>query len=69
MTQKKIVVVGSINLDLVASVETMPMVGETITGQQFATYSGGKGANRQFAQRAWEPMFQWWVGLDGIDLR
>lgn len=46
MTQKKIVVVGSINLDLVASVETMPMVGETITGQQFATYSGGKGANQ-----------------------
>jgi ribokinase len=46
MTQKKIVVVGSINLDLVASVARMPMVGETITGQQFATYSGGKGANQ-----------------------
>jgi ribokinase len=46
MTQKKIVVVGSINLDLVASVARMPMAGETITGQQFATYSGGKGANQ-----------------------
>lgn len=46
MTQKKIVVVGSINLDLVASVAQMPLVGETITGQQFATYSGGKGANQ-----------------------
>jgi ribokinase len=46
MTQKKIVVVGSINLDLVASVAQMPMVGETIAGQQFATYSGGKGANQ-----------------------
>jgi ribokinase len=46
MTQKKIVVVGSINLDLVASVARMPMAGETITGQRFATYSGGKGANQ-----------------------
>jgi ribokinase len=46
MTQKKIVVVGSINLDLVASAARMPMVGETITGQQFSTYSGGKGANQ-----------------------
>jgi ribokinase len=46
MTQKKIVVVGSINLDLVASVARLPALGETLTGQQFATYSGGKGANQ-----------------------
>jgi ribokinase len=46
MTQKKIVVVGSINLDLVASVARLPTVGETLTGQGFATYSGGKGANQ-----------------------
>ena len=37
---------GSINLDIVASVVRMPEEGETITGQQFATYSGGKGANQ-----------------------
>jgi ribokinase len=46
MTQKKIVVVGSINLDLVASVAKLPTVGETLTGRNFATYSGGKGANQ-----------------------
>src|ERR1700712_4962769 len=46
MTQKKIVVVGSINLDLVASVARLPTVGETLKGQRFATYSGGKGANQ-----------------------
>jgi ribokinase len=46
MAQKKIVVVGSINLDLVTSVARLPTVGETLTGQQFATYSGGKGANQ-----------------------
>lgn len=46
MRQKKIVVVGSINLDLVATVARMPLEGETVLGQQFATYSGGKGANQ-----------------------
>ena len=45
----RIVVVGSINLDLVASVERMPRSGETITGQRFATYPGGKGANQAVA--------------------
>lgn len=43
---KKIVVVGSINLDLVSSAARMPLVGETIIGQGFATHSGGKGANQ-----------------------
>jgi pfkB family carbohydrate kinase len=46
MTEQKIVVVGSINLDLVASVARLPCVGEMLTGLQFATYSGGKGANQ-----------------------
>lgn len=43
---KKIVVVGSINLDLVASVERMPLTGETIIGKGFSTHPGGKGANQ-----------------------
>ena len=43
---KNIVVVGSINLDLVASVTRMPEEGETVAGSNFATYSGGKGANQ-----------------------
>jgi ribokinase len=42
----KIVVAGSINLDLVASVLRMPHEGETIFGTDFATYPGGKGANQ-----------------------
>ncbi|MCU1321504.1 MAG: ribokinase [Acidobacteriaceae bacterium] len=44
--KKKIVVVGSINLDLVASVQRMPVSGETIAGRTFSTYPGGKGANQ-----------------------
>jgi len=43
---KRIVVVGSINMDMVASVERMPAVGETMAGIGFATYPGGKGANQ-----------------------
>jgi ribokinase len=48
-TLKKIVVVGSINLDLVAYVPRMPAEGETIVGNDFATYPGGKGANQAVA--------------------
>jgi len=47
--QKPIVVVGSINLDLVASTERIPQVGETVIGQTFATFFGGKGANQAVA--------------------
>ena len=47
--QKPIVVVGSINLDLVAGAERIPQEGETITGNSFTTFSGGKGANQAVA--------------------
>ena len=46
---RKIVVIGSLNLDLVAKVPRMPMEGETLTGLGFATYPGGKGANQAVA--------------------
>ena len=46
---KKIVVVGSINIDLVTSVLRMPREGETVFGTGFAIYSGGKGANQAVA--------------------
>lgn len=46
---KKIVVVGSINIDLVANISRMPREGETLTGTHIATYPGGKGANQAVA--------------------
>lgn len=49
LVMKKIVVVGSINLDLVAKVQRMPVEGETMLGRDFATYPGGKGANQAVA--------------------
>jgi ribokinase len=44
-----IVVVGSLNMDLVVEVPSIPLPGETILGQNFATFPGGKGANQAVA--------------------
>lgn len=42
-------VVGSVNLDLVASVGRLPHPGETVTGATLARHPGGKGANQALA--------------------
>lgn len=44
-----VVVVGSANLDLVATVDRLPGPGETLTGHDFAEYPGGKGLNQAVA--------------------
>ena len=44
-----IVVIGSINMDLVLRVPRMPLPGETLTGGAFQTIAGGKGANQAVA--------------------
>jgi ribokinase len=49
LNQKPVVVVGSINIDLVASSEHIPMAGETVRGHDFRVYPGGKGANQAVA--------------------
>jgi len=49
MSSKPIVVVGSINLDLVARAPRIPVGGETIIGEDFQTFFGGKGANQAVA--------------------
>ncbi len=46
---KRIVVVGSINLDLVAATQRIPIAGETVAGLSFRTFPGGKGANQAVA--------------------
>jgi ribokinase len=45
----RIVVVGSVNLDLVARCERLPRAGETIGGASFSRVPGGKGANQAVA--------------------
>lgn len=45
----KVVVVGSINVDLVLRVERLPRSGETVAGGTFTRHGGGKGANQAVA--------------------
>lgn len=45
----RIVVVGSINMDIVAEVSRMPRGGETIVGDKISQMPGGKGANQAVA--------------------
>ena len=44
-----IVVVGSLNMDLVVRLPQIPKPGETLLGGVFKTYPGGKGANQAVA--------------------
>ena len=44
-----ILVAGSANLDFVVRAKHIPAPGETVLGQAFATYPGGKGANQAVA--------------------
>jgi ribokinase len=47
--KKPIVVVGSINMDLVVTAPHIPAAGETILGTDFQNHPGGKGANQAVA--------------------
>jgi ribokinase len=49
MRQPRIVVVGSVNTDLVIRVPHLPRPGETVLGGQFFQAAGGKGANQAVA--------------------
>ena len=46
---KPLVVVGSINMDLVSRTDRIPVRGETVVGSEFEVHSGGKGANQAVA--------------------
>ena len=47
----RITVVGSVNLDFVATASHLPAPGETVTGASLARHPGGKGANQALAAR------------------
>lgn len=49
VASRPIVVVGSINIDLVASTHHIPAPGETVSGYDFQEHPGGKGANQAVA--------------------
>lgn len=46
---KRVLVVGSLNADLVVRLERFPAAGETVPGTAFAVHPGGKGGNQACA--------------------
>ncbi|MGX7263378.1 ribokinase [Enterococcus crotali] len=46
---KKVAVIGSISTDFVVTTEMIPNQGETLVGESFQTFFGGKGANQAIA--------------------
>jgi len=49
MIQRRIIVVGSVNMDLMLRCPHLPAAGETVLGTDFITAPGGKGANQAIA--------------------
>ncbi|MBU3155352.1 ribokinase [Clostridium estertheticum] len=47
----KVCILGSINMDMVVSIDKMPLIGETIFSENFKLAHGGKGANQAVASR------------------
>lgn len=45
----RVVVIGSVNVDLVVTADRLPSPGETVLGGRFAVHDGGKGANQAVA--------------------
>ena len=62
----RVIVVGSVNVDLVATARRLPAPGETVIGASFAPHHGGKGGNQAVAA-ARLGAATWFVGAVGDD--
>jgi ribokinase len=62
----RVIVVGSVNVDLVAVVERLPAPGETVIGARFEEHHGGKGGNAAVAAARLGAQVAF-VGAVGID--
>ena len=50
-----IIVIGSVNTDMVATAPTLPAAGETVMGTNFFVSAGGKGGNQAVAAARLQP--------------
>jgi ribokinase len=68
MTPGRVIVVGSVNVDLVVRASTLPRPGETVIGGTFSRHHGGKGANQAVAaaRLGAETLFVGAVGDDDL---
>ena len=67
--ETSVVIVGSLNLDLVVQVAHLPQPGETLPGSDFLMLPGGKGANQACAAgRLAHPNSVAMIGCVGVDL-
>ncbi len=66
--KKKIIVIGSANIDMITKVPHIPAPGETVLGTDFFTIQGGKGANQAVAasRAGGEVVFLACVGADSF---
>ncbi len=64
--RSRVIVVGSVNVDLVVMVDRLPGPGETVTGGRFSQHHGGKGGNQAVAA-ARLGAATWFVGAVGTD--
>jgi len=56
----RVLVVGSVNVDLVVQTERLPQPGETVLGGTFRRFHGGKGGNQAVAAaRLGAPVMRW----------
>ncbi len=47
--KKRILIIGSLNMDMVIEMKNMPLIGETVMGKSLSYVPGGKGANQAYA--------------------
>ncbi len=68
MARKRIVVIGSSNVDMIMKVERIPQLGETVTDGAFSQVFGGKGANQAVgaARAGGEVSFVTCIGRDAL---
>ena len=65
---KKVLVVGSLNMDVSIKVDNFPKLGETIFGYEYYESCGGKGANQAVAISKMEVETEI-IGMIGNDIQ